>query len=147
MNYLTIAEAQTYFDTRLNTEAWDEANATDRNKALAMSTRIINQFNYLGSKTVDSQTNQFPRGGETEVQQEILDACAEIAFNLLDGVEPDLELENVGVVHQGVSSAKTTYDRSFVAEHLANGVPSATAWQMMKPFMVDVNSVSISRVN
>ena len=147
MSYLTIVEANTYFETRLNAEAWDEASSVDRTKALAMSTRIIDQFNYLGSKTDDSQTNQFPRGGEADVPTPILNACAEIALNLLDGVEPDLELENVGVVHQGVSSAKTTYDRSFVAEHLANGVPSATAWQFMKPYMVDVNSISISRVN
>ena len=147
MNYLTIIEAQEYFDTRLNIEAWDNASATDRTKSLSMSTRIIDGLNYLGSKTDSSQENQFPRGGETDIPTPIKNACAEIALALLDGVEPDLELENLGIVHQGISSAKTTYDRSFVAEHSANGVPSATAWAYLKPYMVDIKSLTLNRVN
>lgn len=147
MNYLTIIEAQEYFDTRLDVEAWDEASPIDRNKSLAMSTRIIDKFNYIGSKTEESQDNQFPRGDDISVPIPILDACAEIALALLDGIEPDLEQENIGVVHQGVSSAKTTYDRSFAAEHQANGVPSATAWSLMKPYLVDVGGIVLSRVN
>ncbi len=145
MNYLTIAEAQAYFDTRLNVEMWDEASPNDKEKSLSMSTRIIDKFDYIGEAVSDD--NQFPRGDETTVPEDICKACAEIALSLLDGVEPDLELENLSIIHQGIGSAKTTYNRDFVPEHFAHGVPSATAWAYMKPYMRDVQSISIDRVN
>ena len=145
-SYLTVIEAQTYFSTRLGTESWDEATLTDREKALAMATRCINRYNYLGEKADSSQENQFPRGEDTEVPEDIKIACSEIALSYLDGIDPGLELENLNIVHQGVDTAKTTYNRDFAAEHLANGCPSAIAWMYLKPYLRDSQNISLSRV-
>ena len=48
-----------------------------------------------------SQELEFPRGADTEVPEAIRRACYEIAHTLLDGKDPELELENLGIVSQG----------------------------------------------
>ena len=61
-----------------------------------------------------SQPLEFPRGNDTEVPEAIRRACYEIAYSLLDGKDPELELENLGITSQGYSSVRTTYNRSQV---------------------------------
>lgn len=145
-SYLTVQEAAVYFETRLDTWAWDEATLGNRDKALKQSTRIVDRYNYKGKKTDASQEHQFPRGS-SDIPDDILIAVCEIAVSLLEGVDPDLEIENLSVIHQGIASAKTTYNRTFAPEHLANGCPSNTAWMHLKPYLRDAEAVSLSRVN
>jgi len=146
MNYCTTDEAQLYFDTRLHTDAWDEASDTDRNKAIAMSTRIIDQLNYLGAKTVSTQDNEFPRGGDTTNPPAVLNACAEISLALLDGVDPELEAENLHLLSQGYSNIKSTYDPNTIRAHTIAGVPSRTAWTYLSPYLRDPNDICLTRV-
>lgn len=146
MSYITEADATIYFGTRLYTDAWDDANSADRVKALEMSTRLIDSLNYLGEKTVETQINEFPREEETVVPDPIQEACAEIALKLLDGMEIDEEIENLGVVSQGYSSVRTTYNRGFILEHLRAGIPSIDAWKKIKPYLADPGGVALYRV-
>ena len=77
-----------------------------------------------------SQELEFPRGADTEVPEAIRRACYEIAHTLLDGKDPELELENLGIESQGYASVRTTFSRTHVpVEHIVNGVPSALAWR------------------
>jgi hypothetical protein len=55
------------------------------------------------------QALEFPRGEDTEVSEAIRIACYEIAHSLLDGKDPEIELENLGMVSQGYESVRTTY--------------------------------------
>ena len=90
---------------------------------------------------------EFPRGSDTVVPDQIKRACYEIAFALLDGVEPDVELENLAVVSQGYAGIRTTYNRiQQPIEHLVAGIPSATTWRILKPFIRDGKAVKTSRV-
>ena len=45
-------------------------------------------------------------------------ACYEIGHSLLDGKDPEMELENLGVISQGYGSVRTTYSRTHVVEHI-----------------------------
>ena len=95
-----------------------------------------------------SQELEFPRGADTEVPEAIRRACYEIAHTLLDGKDPELELENLGIVSQGYSSVRTTFSRTHVpVEHIVNGVPSATAWRLLVPFLRDDDAIRVSRVS
>lgn len=95
-----------------------------------------------------TQELEFPRGTDTEVPEEILIACYELAYTLLDGRDPELELENLGIVSQGYSSVRTTYSRTHVpVEHIVNGVPNALAWRYIRPFLRDPNQIKLSRVS
>jgi len=176
MSYNTLASANAYFATRLYTTAWDALSDGDKQKALDWAARIIDRLNFIGEKSAAAavrfgynqsysvynfvsgdqlaaieaagatQAAQFPRGSDTTVPADILTAEAEISYALADGVDPDMEFENLGVISQGYSSVRTTYDRSFVQEHLVAGVPSATAWRYLKPFLRDPSTMRINRV-
>ncbi len=170
--YGTIAEANDYFDHRLHEEAWYGSSVTDREKALVKATQIIDNLNFKGLKHATyivcydddgnplsvtdeairaaeaSQELEFPRDTDIVVPEQIKVAQWEVAHSLLDGVDPDLELENLGVVSQGVASVRTTYNRNHTQiEHLMNGVPSASAWRYLRPFLRDADAIKVSRVN
>lgn len=174
--YATVSEANAYFELRLYSGLWNTKTVQVKTTALEQATRIIDRLNFAGEKHAANLVRQsltgedgtlqcledailrqiydagatqeleFPRGRDTAIPVDIKIATYEIAFALLDGVEPDSELENLGVVSQGYSSVRTTYDRSFVQEHLNAGVPSATAWRYLKPYLRDGSTVKFSRV-
>jgi len=95
-----------------------------------------------------SQELEFPRDSDTEVPVVIERACYEIAYALLDGKDPELELEAIARGSQAYSSVRTTYSRDQVPlEHVMNMIPSAAAWALLKPFLRDSNYVEFSRVS
>lgn len=166
--YGSLAEANDYFDNRLHEYAWSGSPVQDRPKALLAATRIINSLNFKGYKhTVyelleanpsattaqvreqeAAQGMEFPRGSDTEVPEDIRIASYEIAYSLLDGKDPELELENLGVSSHGIESARTTFNRAQLPiEHLINGIPNATAWRLLRPFLRDGDAVKLSRVS
>ena len=146
-SYLTIIEAQTYFNTRLHTLPWDCAIDDEKTKALAMATKIIDRLNYEGEKTDEAQVNQFPRDADIVVPQDIMDATTEIALSLLDGVDPELEFENLAMITQQYGTIKSTYDRSINQDYKMAGVPSMTAWRMLKPYLRDSQGIDLNRVS
>lgn len=162
--YGSVAEAHAYFSVRLHELAWSNASVSDRPRALWAATQIIDQLSYKGDKNTvyllgdcptdeeiraanESQVLEFPRGADTEVPREIRIACYEIAHSLLDGKDPEQELEALGVSSAGYSSVRTTYNRSQVPiEHLINGIPNAAAWRLIRPFLRDGEAIKLSRV-
>lgn len=172
--YATPIEATTYFANRLHTEPWDSLQDTqaapeivanllaippvigvpavlfayhpDKIKALNHATMILERLNIRGTKTSLVQELQFPRSPDTAIPADVKAACCELALALLDGVDPDLEFENLRMAQQIIGGAKTTYDRTTDVEHIAAGVPCVAAWRLIKPFMHDTNAVSITRV-
>lgn len=166
--YGSVEEATVYFSMRLHEQAWSRARVADRPKALHSATMVIDTLNFKGyknpvyellaanSSATDeeiweaeaSQVLEFPRGADTEVPETIRRACYEIAHSLLDGKDPELELETLGIVSQGYGSVRTTYSRNQVPiEHLINGIPNALAWRLLKPFLRDDDAIKLSRVS
>jgi len=143
--YLTIADANAYFDDRLNSEDWDYAELEDRRKSLAMAGRLIDRLNYLGDKTDDSQEHEFPRGGDTSTPTEITWACCEIAIKILDGMDSDMEVDALGRTKAEFTSIKNTYNANIVREHKALGMLSSLAWDYLRPYLRDVNSLALVR--
>jgi hypothetical protein len=95
-----------------------------------------------------SQELEFPRGDDTTVPTIIEYACYEAAHSLLDDKDPELELENLGVIRQSYGSVGTTYNRNQVPiEHLINLMPSALAWRWLKPFLRDEDAVKLRRIS
>jgi hypothetical protein len=91
---------------------------------------------------------EFPRGEDTVVPETIDRVCYEIAYALLDGKDPDLELENLGISSQTYGEVSTTYSRGqTLIEHIVNCVPSAQAWNWLKPFLRDGDMLALLRVS
>lgn len=147
MIYGDIPLADSYFTERLGTRAWDNANDTDKFKALAMATRAIDRLNYSGDKADADQELQFPRDDDTEVPSDILIAAYECALAYLDGYDPNIEIENLAISSQGFAEVRDTYDRSFALPHVRMGIPSVVAWNNLLPYLRDPNYFTISRVN
>ena len=147
MAYVALADANTYFSTKMHTEPWDDSSDAKKTKALAHATVIIDRLNYAGSKTEDAQANEFPRNDNTVIPQDILDASCEIAKALLDGVDPEAEFTDIGISNQGYSSVRSSYDTNMARDYIVAGVPSATAWRLLLPYFRDANSFILSRVS
>lgn len=145
--YATTEEAQAYFNGRLNTDAWDDASTSDKQASLIMATRLIDRLNFLGDKTSDDQTLQFPRYDDSSIPDDIKYACSEIALALLDGVDPELEFQNLLMKAQGFANVRSTYERGTVPLHVVSGIPSSIAWNYLRPYLRDANTVDLSRVS
>jgi len=144
--YLTITEANQYFDKRLDTNPWDDASSKNKQKALEQATQIIDRLNYNGSKTDDEQENEFPRGGDTEIPDDVKYATAEIALALLDGVDPEIEFENLNMTVHRYGPVQNNYDHRSPPIHTLAGVPSVTAWRYLIPYLRDNREIEMHRI-
>ncbi len=166
--YGTIYEADTYFAKRLHERTWSQAKAVDHEKALWAATLIIDALNYKGDKhsvyevlqsnslapsdeirgAEVSQTLEFPRDADTEVPEAIRVVTYEIAHSLLDGKDPELELEALGIKSYGFQGEATSHNREQVPiEHIINGVPSEQAWRLLRPYLREDDAILLSRVS
>jgi len=166
--YGTLEEADSYFAKRLHEVAWSGASALDREKALIASRSVIDALSFKGNKhsvytllqanpsatqehiraAEATQALEFPRGADTAVPEAIRVASYEIAYALLDGKDPELELENLAVNAMGYGAVKTSYERSQLPiEHVINLVPSSVAWRLLKPFLRDSDALKLSRLS
>lgn len=144
MSYISVADAETYFANRIGADAWDIATNTRKTKALEHGTSIIDHLPIAGSKTVSSQTNQFPRSPDLTVPSDVKYACAEIALALLSGIDPELEYRNAFI--NRMSHGELNVDQGLCPEHVAAGVPSITAWRLLRPYLIDETGIGLVRV-
>jgi MoxR-like ATPase len=166
--YGSLVESAEYFATRLHEWAWSSASVTDRTNALIAARRLIDGLNFKGHKnsvyvlleanedaTVAeiqaaeaTQANEFPRGADTVVPEDIRIAQYELAHSLLDNKDAELELETLAVTGQTYGGVKTTYQRDQTPiEHLVNMIPNAVAWRLIRPYLRDGNAIEVSRVS
>lgn len=147
--YLTIPEAQVYYDGRLNTGPWDiVTHDSVRDKALLQATRAIDRLNFRGIKTDEAQELQFPRANDTIVPADIECACAEEALALLDGKDPEMEREALAITEQTFGKLKAKFDRDAGRPiNILNGIMSATAWGYLLPYLRDPLTVRLSRTS
>jgi hypothetical protein len=116
--------------------------------ACGQATDIVNRLNYWGSPlTSEVGDNAFPRDWETIVSQEILDAVCLIALALIDGLDPDEDIDGLRQSSTRFEQVSVSYSDSVVPQHLYAGVPSGTAWQLLAPYLAGVESVNINRVS
>ena len=152
--YISKEDATEYFITRLNSDAWfDEPDATSADPidrklaALVTASNMIDQLAFRGAKTDLTQAREFPRNGDTTVPEAIQLATAEIALNLLDGVDPSLEYENLSITGQTYANIKSSYDRSSLPDHLVAGIPSVIAWRYLVPYIRNSQNIRMNRIS
>jgi hypothetical protein len=171
--YGTLVEAGEYFAKRLHEWAWTAASESDREKALIAARRLIDGLAYKGYKAtvyvvmeahdgevIDddiraeiyaaeaAQPNEFPRGTDTEVPEDIRIAQYELAHSLLDNKDPELEMELLAVTSATYGGVKTMYQREQLPlEHLINLIPNAVAWRRLRPYLRDGDAIKLSRVS
>jgi len=145
--YADATYSQTYNDTFPGRDAWCAQTSANQTKYLKVATRAIERLNFAGEKAVEAQELQFPRGADTLVPDDIQQACVELAWSLFDGVDPELESENLRSVSQGVGAARVTYAPAVFSDHVIAGIPSLRAWNLLVPYLRDPDEITISRVS
>lgn len=99
-SYISLEDAKTYFADRLNSIEWDNAADADKSKALIQATQIIDQKDFKGYKSINTQALKFPRIGLIDdgfdvdgstVPKRVKDAVCELAIWCLseDYTEPN----------------------------------------------------------
>jgi hypothetical protein len=171
--YATLQEAAEYLATRLHSGAWNTYPASDRTAALITASKAISRLSFAGEKNAAyeyrqtagftgcitaeqeaevqaagaTQELEFPRGGDTEIPEDIKIACIEEAFDLLSGKDPQTEFENLATVSQGFASVRVTLDRSYNQDHLLNGLVSLRAWNYLRPYLREPSDFKLRRVS
>lgn len=146
MNYYgNISEANVYFNSKLYRDLWFTTDPDLQIKALCDATERIDRLNFAGNKSDDNQALQFPRNGSADVPTNIKRATFELAFQLLDGRDPELEYTLLRRVSTGIGPGRNVNDTNIVPKHIVNGIPSTLAWSYIKPFLRDRNSIALKR--
>lgn len=143
--YGTVLDATNYFTNRLNSTAWTNASNSERVAALIEAARLIDNLNFKGDKTVSGQYLEFPRGGDTVVPRNIMYASYELAIKLLDGFDPDNEMESLRSESQQYDGVRESYQRGVFPEWTMAGIISARAWRLLKPYLRDPKILTMTR--
>lgn len=72
-SYVSLDEAADYFETRLNSEAWDAADDTMQTAALLTAMRLFSRLPWIGAPLTTTQALHFPATGIRPVEQEVDD--------------------------------------------------------------------------
>lgn len=102
-SYATVAEADAYFEDRLDVAAWVAADPSEKAKALVTATSVLDEYEWTGTAVSESQTLAFPRNGEffdpkigalaflSPTPDRLITATYDLAYHLLnnDGLFDD----------------------------------------------------------
>ena len=133
--YLTLDEADIYLESVMNTEPWDLSTDILRTKAIKAAQKIIESLSLTGT-IVDG-----------EPVAAIKDATVEIALRLLDGIDPETEAYNHTIKELEFDRLKQTNKSGATPLHVIAGVPSITAFNILRRFMPDITTVRLSRTD
>lgn len=97
-SYISLVDANTYFNTRVDVAAWTASSDPEKEKALATAAALMNEIIWVGVAASDSQVLAFPRAGDymdpvlgkvvtlntAQIPQRIKAANCEQAYQLLN---------------------------------------------------------------
>lgn len=113
--YCDLADANTYHEGRLYSDTWTNAADADKNAALVMATRLLDQwFEWYGAATSSDQALLWPRTGaygpngyllaSDAIPDRVREATAELARLLIDTdrtVDSDIETQGITRLQAG----------------------------------------------
>ena len=138
MSYVSLAEANEYFSSRLHADAWAEASDADKEKALAMAAKAIDRQPLRGRKTNPEQDLAFPRHPDTEVPEAVKEACCEEALALLErGNSQRRKLQQEGVQSFSLGNMSETF-----AAGASKGLLSQEAKELLRPWLLGAVNVT-----
>jgi hypothetical protein len=138
-SYATVAQANTYHLGNLNRATWLTALNTQKEPALIMATRLLNeQIRWDGTKTTSAQrlphprTNLYNADGEaittTVIAPEVIDATCELAWWLLESNRV-ADTDNAGLSELKVGPIELV----FKDESRTTAIPEVVL-QMLQPY-------------
>lgn len=124
-SYATVAEADAYFATQLYADAWTEADADTKARALITATTLLDEnVVWRGSAFTATQALGLPRSGlptrftwgvltANLIPMAVVRATAELARQLIEkGQLPDAPVDSVGLKKIKAGSVEVEFDGS-----------------------------------
>jgi hypothetical protein len=148
-HYGTLVDATTYFTTRRldKSDLWSATASDRKTAALTEATQLIEMLNFIGERADEDQELEFPRGDDTAVPTDIEYATYEVAYNLLDGRDPDVEIETLNSAAQSIGPSRNRKDMGSIPYHVLHGIPSERAWRLLLPYLRSNDDLVLRRVN
>ena len=161
-SFVTLAEAATYAETRLNASTWETDATTDtKNRALVEATRWLSVLHWQGARVDSTQALSWPRAWapnpdspnlafnyyDTDViPQRVKDATCELAFQFVKAGTTDLAAldPSVGVIEKTIDVITTRWN-GFQKPSGLSAYPSVL--RLIKPLLdgVSANQLRVSR--
>ncbi len=111
-SFVTLEEAELYFQERFDSKKWFELAESDKEKVLITASKKINKADYIGQKIDKSQPMEFPRN--FDMPQDIKDAVCEEALTMAvmnDSVHYRNQQNNIKSL--GLGSGSISYGENF----------------------------------
>lgn len=116
-SYISVADANKYFETRLHSDEWSNASELEQRNALVTATSKIDMQRLIGKKAKKDQVLAFPRqlyvNGHWHVQdkvpKEVLYATCEEAIALLRQNTVYQDLKEAGIQSKTTGDASVTF--------------------------------------
>ncbi len=143
--YGTLERANNYFGSMLEGQLWEYTESSKRFRALVSATKRIDRLRFDGDMASADQPLQFPRGTDTIVPVDIEHACYELALALLKGIDPDTEQDNLTMTVQAYGTLRSEHDRGITPPYFRAGIPSATAWNYLLPYLSEAGKEIVFR--
>lgn len=125
-SFVTLAEAASYVEGRLNASTWESTATTDqKNRALVEATRELSARSWIGERTTTTQALAWPRQmavnpddpnssyfSSSVVPQRVKDATCELAFQFIKNGTTDIAALDAahGVRRKRIDVIETEYD-------------------------------------
>lgn len=143
--YASVEEGTRYCRFHMKKRLWDNSTVDTRMAALATATRDIDNLKLLGQRKLPDQPLRFPREGQAGVPDAVKAACVEIALCYLAGRDPDKEYTQLSMVRRQYGPMIDVKDTLRPEPHLAAGILSLVAWNLLLPYMRLPGSVTLVR--
>lgn len=154
-SFVTLAEATTYMEARLNGSTWTSATTDNQNRALVEATRELSSREYTGMKASSTQALQWPRSFAVNpdinwvgnpfyasdiIPQRVKDATCELAFQFLKAGTTDIAALDPKqyVTQKTVGPISTSYAEPFYKPQGLGRFPSVMRY--IKPLLTGSNN-------
>lgn len=141
MALITESQAQIYIDKIVESTAWDTATTNERSAALEQASMAVERLNFKDYMDLTSLSESNAK------DIDIIYAIAESALRFLEGIDINLELENLRVDAQSFGAVRTTYNAHPKPEYYIHGIPSQVAWNLLRPHLRDGSIIQVRRVS
>lgn len=146
MSYNTIEEADTYVSTHYlysdaNRTLWEGLDEDSKQVLLNKGKSIIDHLPLRGRKTSTTQTDAFPRNGQTEVPDDVKDAEVEVALVYANTDETEIQNQYRRMVNYGIASYSIGNFSESILSYQKNsmqmlyGLASFEAERLLQPWL------------
>lgn len=127
-SYSSVSGGDDYHDDHLYSTTWTAASTADKEKALKMATRILDErVDWIGYKNTDAQSLRWPRAAAltpdgyavltTEIPAAVGNATSEFARHLI-GTDLTVNADGKGIDSLSVGSISVNFDKEDTADVL-----------------------------